>query len=115
MEPRLKTDLWAAALVRRALAGGAFAAVAAKGDADAGAVLVKVATLDRRARLYTSRTDMAGGRVWLDLSAGALGDDEPAVEAEIARQRGRDRDLWVVEIEDRHGRHFLAEPVEGGK
>jgi hypothetical protein len=112
MEPRLKTELWAAALVRRAMAASAFAAVAAKGDADAGAVLVKVATLDRRARLFTSRTDMAGGRVWLDLSAGPLGDDESAVDGEIVRQRGRDPDLWVVEIEDRQGRHFLTEPVE---
>jgi hypothetical protein len=114
MEPRLKTELWAAALVRRAMAAGAFAAVSAKGDADAGAVLVKVATLDRRARLYTARTDMAGGRVWLDLSAGPLGDAEAAIDGEIARQRGRDADLWVVEIEDRAGRHFLTEPLDGG-
>ena len=25
-----------------------------------------------------------------------------------------DADLWVVEIEDREGRHFLVEPVEKG-
>jgi hypothetical protein len=24
-----------------------------------------------------------------------------------------DRDLWVIEIEDREGRHFLVEPVRG--
>jgi hypothetical protein len=113
-EPRLKTEIWAAALVRRAMAGGGFAAIAAKGDPDAGAVLVKVASLDRRARLYTARMDMSGARVWLDLSAGPLGDGEAAIDAEIARQRSRDADLWVVEIEDRAGRHFLTEAVDGG-
>ena len=25
----------------------------------------------------------------------------------------KDPDIWVVEIEDRQGRHFLTEPVEG--
>ncbi len=48
----LKTEFWASALIRRAEIGGAFAGVVRKGDADAGAVLVKVATLDGRARLY---------------------------------------------------------------
>jgi hypothetical protein len=35
--------------------------------------------------------------------------DEAAVDASIARQRGFDRDLWVIEIEDRAGRSLLDE------
>jgi hypothetical protein len=111
----LKTAIWASALIRTAQANGAFAAVARKGDADAGAVLVKVATLDGRARLYApARRGADGERVWLDLSAGALGDEERAVDAHIAREAAFDPDLWVVEIEDKAGRHFLTEPVDGG-
>ncbi|MFN5826482.1 MAG: DUF1491 family protein, partial [Rhodobacterales bacterium] len=34
---------------------------------------------------------------------------EAAVDAVIARQRGHDRDLWVIEIEDRAGRTLLDE------
>jgi hypothetical protein len=110
----LKTEFWASALIRRAEIAGAFAGVVRKGDADAGAVLVKVATLDGRARLYApARRGEAGERVWLDLSAGALGDDERAVDAHIRRESEFDPDLWVVEIEDKHGRHFLQEPVDG--
>lgn len=110
----LKTDFWASALIRRAQIAGAFAAVVKKGDADAGAVLVKVATLDRRARLYAPARNGEGERIWLDLSAGTLGDDEAEVDAAIRRRTEKDPDLWVIEVEDRRGRHFLLEPVDVG-
>jgi hypothetical protein len=108
----LKTDFWASALIRRAEIGGAFAGVVRKGDPDAGAVLVKVATLDRRARLFSSAFRGEGERVWVDLSAGALGDDEAAVDAYARRRADGDPDLWIIEIEDKQGRHFLTEPVD---
>ncbi|MGZ3298493.1 MAG: DUF1491 family protein, partial [Asticcacaulis sp.] len=41
----LSTDLWASALIRRAELGGGFAYVARKGDARAGAVIVKALNL----------------------------------------------------------------------
>lgn len=113
MRPQLKTDFWVQALIRRAQAAGAFATVARKGDPDAGAVLVKVATLDGKARLYGPAQDAAGERVWMDLSAGALGDAEHAVDAHWTGRGAKDPDLWVVEIEDRAGRTFLTEPIEG--
>ena len=110
----LKTEFWASALIRRAEIGGAFAAVVRKGDSDAGAVLVKVATLDRKARLYAPARDGEGERIWLDLSAGSLGDDEAEVDAAIRKRAATDPDLWVVEVEDKHGRHFLTDPVDEG-
>lgn len=109
----LKTDFWASALIRRAELAGAFAGVVRKGDADAGAVLVKVSTLDGRARLYAPARDGEDQRIWLDLSAIELGDDEAAIDAYVERRAGRDPDLWVIEIEDKHGRHFLLERVQG--
>lgn len=114
MTPQLKTDFWVQALIRRAQGAGAFATVARKGDPDAGAVLVKVATLDGRARLYAPAQDGTGERVWLDLSAGPLGDAEQAVDAHWSHRGSKDPDLWVVEIEDRAGRTFLTERIEAG-
>lgn len=110
----LKTGIWASALIRRAEVGGAFATVARKGDSDAGAVLVKVATRDGRARLYAPAMDGDGERIWLDLSSGALGVEEAAVDAYARKRAATDPDLWIIEIDDRAGRHFLTEPVQGG-
>ncbi len=111
LSPDLKTTIWAQALIRRAGSAGAFAAITRKGDADAGAVLVKVSTLDGKARLYAPARDGEGERTWLDLSSGPLGEKESAIDAYARRRAETDPDLWVIEVEDRAGRHFLTEPV----
>src|SRR5690606_41291888 len=94
----LKTDFWASALIRRAEIGGAFAGVVKKGDTDAGAVLVKVATLDGKARLYGPARNGEGERIWLDLSAGSLGGDEREVDGYARRRLAGEPDLCGVEI-----------------
>lgn len=113
MSDELKAEFWVSGLVRRAEIQGAFAAVARKGDPDAGVVLVKVATLDGKARLYAPafRGEEAE-RVWIDLSAGTLGDVEQDVDEYVRKRADKDPDLWLVEIEDRRGRHFLMDPVD---
>lgn len=108
----LKTEVWASALIRRAAIGGAFAGITRKGDTDAGAVLVKVATMNGLARLYAPARDGEGERIWLDLSAGSLGDREADVDAYVRKRAEGDPDVWVIEVEDKHGRHFLMEPVD---
>ena len=110
---QLKSEIWVQALVRRAEVGGAFAAIVRRGDADAGAVLVKVSTLDGRARLYAPAQDNEGARIWLDLSRGSLGEVEADIDAYARKRAGGDPDLWIVEIEDRAGRSFLTEPIDG--
>lgn len=103
---RLATGIWVAAYRARLEAAGIPAYVTAKGDATAGAVLVKLATLDGKAVLYQRSIDlMTGARAWGILSEGAEGD----VDAAAARQREFDPDLWVIEIESRDGRHLLDE------
>ena len=106
MTPRLTADFWVRAYLARLAQAGIPAFVTAKGDATAGAVLVKVASLDGQARAYQRSFDlMADSRIWVILKEG----DEPGVDAAIARQRGYDPDLWVIEIEDRQGRSLLDE------
>ena len=106
---RLKTSIWAAALIRRAQAGGAFAAVLHKGDPDSGSVMLSVRGGDGLHVLYQSATSMDGSRLWM-ASAPA---PEHEVSGKITKRRSGDSDLWVIEIEDCAGRHFLTEAVEG--
>jgi hypothetical protein len=109
----LSTDLWVAALVRRAEQGGAFAMVLRKGDPRAGAVLVKLVNRrDGWSRLYAEAVRGDGERVWMR-PAGS--ETESDLDAYVERARRIDPDLWVVEIDDGQGRHFLTEPVEGGR
>jgi len=105
----LSTDLWVSALIRRAELAGAFATVARKGDARAGTVIVKTFdTSSRRARLYSEAFGPDGERLWMQPVESEI---ESELDAYIQRQAGYDPDIWVVEIEDREGRHFITEKV----
>ncbi len=104
----LKPSIWVYALIRRAQIGSAYAVLARKGDADGGAVLVKVITLDGNAVLYTPMRNMDGERIWL--ASKSLSEGE--IDQMIAKRVQTDPDLWVVEIEDKKARHFIEEKIE---
>lgn len=108
---QIDTDIWVYALIRRAQQGGAFAVIERKGDARGGAVLVK--QVNRRAgkvRLFAETTRMDGEAVWMQP---IVAEDETAIDAYIERAARIDPDIWVVEIDDPEGRHFLVERVDG--
>lgn len=103
---RLTAEIWVSAYIKRLSLLEIPAFVVAKGDATAGAVLVKMNTLDGQACCYQRSFDlMLGERTWVVLSEG----DESAVDTSIQKQCGFDPDLWVIEVEDREGRHLLGE------
>lgn len=106
-EPRLTAEFWVKAYLARLRLADIPAYVTAHGDDTAGTVVVKLATLDGRAQAFQRSFDlMTGARAWMTMAEGA----EPEVDAILARERGRDPDLWVIEIEDRAGRTLLDEP-----
>ena len=102
----MTADIWVGAYLTRLRLLAIPAFVTARGDATAGTVLVKMNTLDGHAAAYQRSFDlMTGARAWVVLAEGAEAD----VDAALARQRGFDPDLWVIEVEDRAGRHLLGE------
>jgi hypothetical protein len=106
MPLRLTSGFWVSAYLTRLQLAGIPAYVTAKGDATAGAVIVKVALMDGTARAFERRSDLATDtRVWMPLAEGA----EREVDAMLIRQRSRDPDLWLIELEDRQGRTLLEE------
>ena len=104
--PRLTAGFWVQAYLTRLRQEAIPVFVTARGDDTAGAVLVKLATLDGQAQAFQRSPDPDGGRVWTLLVRGP----EAEVDAAIARQRARDPDLWVLEVEDRAGRSLLDTP-----
>jgi hypothetical protein len=103
---RLTADIWVSAYLTRLRLAAIPAFVVARGDATAGAVMVKLNTLDGRACCYQRSFDlMTGERSWVILAQGA----ETDVDQSVQRQRGYDLDLWVIEVEDKQGRHLLDE------
>ena len=106
MSTRLTADFWVRAYLARLQEAHIPAYVVARGDPTAGAVLVKLATLDGQGRLYQRSFDlMTGARTWVVLAEGPEAD----VDAAVLRQRRTDPDLWVIEIESRAGRTLLDE------
>ncbi|WP_137111560.1 DUF1491 family protein [Rhodobacter sp. SY28-1] len=106
MSARLASGIWVSAYLTRLRLADIPAYVTAKGDAEAGAVVVKVALLDGTARAFERRSDlMTGARAWFLLAEG----EERDVDALVSRTSARDPDLWVIELEDRAGRTLLEE------
>lgn len=107
MPREIPAHLWVSALLRRATSQGAFATIVHRGDEDRGDVLVKVTRARGEALLYAPAFNPDGPAEFERLSP----EDEASIDGIIARRLRSDRDLWVVEIEDREGRHFLTERV----
>ncbi len=104
---RLTSEIWVQAYLTRLRLVDIPAFVVAKGDLTAGAVLIKLNTLDGKACVFQRSFDlMSDTRKWVTLAEGP----ERDIDEAINRQRGFDPDLWVIEVEDRNGRHLLDEP-----
>ncbi|MCP1997797.1 hypothetical protein J2S34_000219 [Nitrobacter winogradskyi] len=108
---RLKSSIWVAAYLRRCQGEGVFGAVRRRGADEAGAVFVKLALLDGNAMLYAPAPQAVYDdsrpveRVFAPSSAEPVA--EQAIEDRLAREVRFDPDAWIVEIEDKAGRHFL--------
>jgi hypothetical protein len=107
MPREIPSHLWVSALLRRASLAGAFATIVHRGDEQRGDVLVKVMTDRGKARLYAPAFNPEGPTEFEQLRL----EEEAEVDSAVAKRLKMDRDLWVIEIEDREGRHFIAERV----
>ena len=108
---RLKTSIWVAAYLRRCQTAGVFGAVRRRGAEEAGAVFVKVATMDGSAMLYVPAPQTVYEdsrpleRLFTPASPAPI--PELSVEDRLAKEIRFDPDAWIIETEDKAGRHFL--------
>ena len=103
---RLTAEFWVDAYLTRLRLADIPAFVTAIGDPTAGNVMVKINTLDGQAQAFQRAYNADGSRVWMTLVEG----EDAVVEAVLARQRTFDPDIWIIEVEDKQGRHLLDQP-----
>jgi hypothetical protein len=113
---RLKSGIWVSAYIRRCEVDGAYAVVRRRGAEDAGAIFIKVNRLDGTGELYgpapQSMFDEAHPAERLfSPSLKKQPADDADIEAYLTREIRVDPDVWIVEVEDRSGRHFLDQVV----
>ena len=110
MTPRLKSELWVSALIRRAQGLGAFATVLRKGDDQAGVVLIIIRDGNDLAYLAPER-NFSGERVWWKTAM----TNQSELDERLNRRVDEDPDIWIVEIEsDKSAEMLIGESVTDG-
>lgn len=107
----LRADIFVSAYLRRCAVEGAYALLRRRGAAEAGAIFVRVDRLDGSSALYgpAPQSELAEAgvdRLWRRMhDEDAI--DNASVEERLRRELKFDPDIWIVDVDDREGRHFL--------
>jgi hypothetical protein len=111
---RLKSEIWVKAYLRRCVYNGAMGVIVRHGDDDAGAIFIKIMRADGFAAVFSPAPagldDADFDRRWVSRFKSEFVPEAEA-EAILKREASFDSDIWVVEIEDREGRHFLGDEL----
>lgn len=107
MTARLTSAILAGAIIRRVNAEGGHAAVIAKGDQRAGAIILVCADRGNITSLR-ERIWAGDGYAWQSVGPDAPGDRD----AWLHRRRLQDPDLWIVELDIPNAERFAAESID---
>ena len=109
---RLRSDIWVDAYRRRCEKLGGFVTVCRRGSGEAGVIFLCVNRADRMVDVYgpapqSAYTQAGMSRKFLRLNKEpwTLLDMEPFLD----KQMRFDPDLWILDIDDGRGRHFLLD------
>ena len=107
MEARLPAHLEVAGLIRRTQGEGGFATVIAKGEPEAGTILVVIGQNGVNQRLYERMPLLDGTRKW-HCSRRQSPDNPGDFEDYLHRRRQQDGDVWIIELDIVHGERFIG-------
>jgi hypothetical protein len=112
---RLKSAIWVAAYMRRCQLEGAFAALRRKGAEDAGTIFIKINRLNGTADLFSPAPQTAFDETKPEDRAFMRAFKEPVEDSKLEERLEQeirfDSDAWIIEVEDREGRHFIDRVV----
>ena len=109
MSERLPSGLLVSAMLRRCNDAGGFGVVLAKGDAQAGGILVVVTGPGEPERLLERGPGPTGRTILIDSTPKPGTDD--GVAGYWLRRRSRDPDLWVIELGVANAERLVAEAL----
>jgi hypothetical protein len=108
MSGRLPAHLEVSAILRLAESRGGFGAVLAKGERDAGTILLVTLCHGEGAVLYERMPGLDGSRTFI--AAKRENPENPQEFSEyLERRRRQDADLWLIEVNIADPERFVAE------
>ncbi|KLE34313.1 DUF1491 family protein [Aurantiacibacter luteus] len=113
MDARLPVHLEVSGLIRQVQAAGGFATVIAKGERDAGTLIIICGENGTKLRAYERMPQPGKDRKWVLAKAEDIEDPRDFADW-CDRRRQQDPDLWILEIDIRDGERFLDPPVAKG-
>ena len=112
MTPRLTSAMLVSAMIRRVQQAGGAAAVIAKGDATAGAIVLTCLERGVATGSYERVLQSDGRYAWAP--AGPPNQSLTDSDEWLSRRRMRDPDLWIVELDIADAERFAAETSGDG-
>jgi hypothetical protein len=113
MDSRLPAHLEVSGLIRAVEAAGGFAAVIAKGERDAGTLLVICSEKGGPSAAYERMPQPDGSRAWT-LSRRQDPENPGEFWEYCERRQRQDSDLWIVELDVPDGERFIDSPGTRG-
>lgn len=113
MTPRLTSRIEVSALIRRVEGQGGHGMVLARGDGDAGTILLLLTERGVPHALLERALGASGDYGWRHAGPQNI-DGYQEVNPYIERRRGYDGDLWVVELDVAGVERFTAEMISTG-
>jgi len=108
MSQRLPAHLEAGAIMQLARAEGGFATVLAKGEHDAGTILIVTLCRGKAGILHERMPQLDGSRKFIAAKR-ENPDNTHEFSEYLARRRAQDRDMWLIEVDIADRERFVAQ------
>lgn len=106
MDSRLPAHVEVSGLIRSVQAEGGFAMVLARGEKDAGTILIVTIETDKPAQLYERMPQMDGRRAFVCTKLQDI-DSKHEFDDYLRKRQSQDSDIWIVELDIANAERFI--------
>lgn len=109
MDDRIPVHLEVSGLVRAIQSEGGFGMVLAKGEPDAGTLMIICCENGTKLRAYERMPQLDGSRAWM-LSKEQNAENPMEFSDFVERRKRQDSDLWILELDGVNPERFIGLP-----